>query len=62
MRTRHSKEAFATLREHIGESSSDDGPPVDRLRRVLRARISILDHRPDLGADYIALADVAWRG
>ena len=32
-------------------------PLLDRLRRVRRAGRSILDHRPDLGADYLALAD-----
>jgi len=58
MRTVHSREAFASLREHFG----------DRLfNTVIRASIayaesaeratSILDHRPDLGADYVALAD-----
>ena len=58
MRTVHSREAFASLREHFG----------DRLfETVIRASIayaesaeratSILDHRPDLGADYVALAD-----
>ena len=58
MRTRHSKESYATLREHIGEKL---------FRSTVRASIayaesselavSILDHRPDLAADYLALAD-----
>jgi chromosome partitioning protein len=58
MRTRHSREAYATLREHIGEKL---------FRTTVRQSIayaesselavSILDHRPDLGADYLALAD-----
>ena len=58
MRTVHSREAFASLREHFGDKVLDT---------VIRASIayaesaeratSILDHRPDLGADYVALAD-----
>ena len=58
MRTVHSREAFAKLREHFGDKLFDT---------VIRASIayaesaeratSILDHRPDLGADYVALAD-----
>src|ERR671931_522956 len=58
MRTVHSREAFASLREHFGEKL---------LKTVIRQSIayaesaeravSILDHRPDLGADYVLLAD-----
>jgi len=58
MRTVHSREAYASLREHFGERVLDT---------VIRASIayaesaergvSILDYRPDLGADYVALAD-----
>jgi chromosome partitioning protein len=58
MRTVHSREAHAQLKEHFGEKVFDT---------VIRASIayaesaergqSILDHRPDLGADYVALAD-----
>ncbi|MBV9006833.1 MAG: ParA family protein [Solirubrobacterales bacterium] len=57
MRTRHSREAFASLREHYGEKLLD---------RTIRASIayaesaeraaSILDYRPDLAADYIDVA------
>jgi chromosome partitioning protein len=57
MRTVHSREALASLRERFGEDVFDT---------VIRASIayaesaeratSILDHRPDLGADYVALA------
>ena len=57
MRTVHSREAFARLREHFGDKV---------FETVIRASIayaesaekgrSILDHRPDLGADYLALA------
>jgi chromosome partitioning protein len=58
MRTVHSREAYASLREHFGDKL---------FGTVIRASIayaesaeratSILDHRPDLGADYVALAD-----
>jgi chromosome partitioning protein len=57
MRTVHSREALASLKERFGEQV---------LGTVIRSSIayaesaeratSILDHRPDLGADYIALA------
>jgi chromosome partitioning protein len=57
MRTIHSKEALASLQERFGEQV---------FHTVVRASIayaesaeqarSILDHRPDLGADYLALA------
>jgi chromosome partitioning protein len=58
MRTVHSREALASLKERFGKRM---------FGTVVRASIayaesaeratSILDHRPDLGADYIALAD-----
>src|SRR3954464_5481387 len=58
MRTVHSREAYAQLTEHYGEKG---------FKTVIRSSIayaesaeraqSILDHRPDLGADYLALAD-----
>jgi chromosome partitioning protein len=58
MRTVHSREALASLRERFAEKVFDT---------VIRASIayaesaeratSILDHRPDLAADYVALAD-----
>jgi chromosome partitioning protein len=57
MRTVHSREALASLQERFGG---------DVFQTVIRASIayaesserarSILDHRPDLGADYTALA------
>jgi len=57
MRTVHSREALVSLRERFGD---------EVFATVIRASIayaesaeratSILDHRPDLGADYIALA------
>lgn len=58
MRTVHSREAFASLKESFGDRVFDT---------VIRSSIayaesaerglSILDHRPDLGADYLALAE-----
>jgi chromosome partitioning protein len=58
MRTVHSREALVSLKERFGKQVFDT---------VIRASIayaesaerasSILDHRPDLGADYLALAD-----
>jgi chromosome partitioning protein len=57
MRTVHSREALVSLKERFGE---------EIFQTVIRASIayaesaerarSILDHRPDLGADYLALA------
>jgi chromosome partitioning protein len=58
MRTVHSREAYASLREHFGDKL---------LGRTIRASIayaesaeravSILDHRPDLATDYLEVAD-----
>src|ERR671910_2960021 len=58
MRTVHSRAAFEQLKEHYGEKV---------FETVIRSSIayaesaekgvSILDHRPDLGTDYLALAD-----
>src|ERR1700684_4501840 len=58
MRTRHSREAFDSLRDHFGNKL---------IETTIRASIayaesaeratSILDYRPDLGADYLNVAD-----
>jgi len=58
MRTRHSRDAFETLREHVGRKLLDTTirQSIAYAEASERA-ISILDHRPDLGADYLALAD-----
>ena len=58
MRTVHSRDAYAQLAEHFGDKV---------FKTVIRSSIayaesaekaaSILDHRPDLGTDYLALAD-----
>jgi chromosome partitioning protein len=58
MRTRHSREAYETLRKHVGRKLLDTTvrQSIAYAEAAERA-VSILDHRPDLGADYLALAD-----
>jgi len=58
MRTRHSREAYESLHEHIGEKlfASTVRQSIAYAESAELA-VSILDHRPDLGADYLALAD-----
>jgi chromosome partitioning protein len=58
MRTRHSRDAYDSLREHVGRKllSSTIRQSIAYAEAAERA-VSILDHRPDLGADYLALAD-----
>jgi len=58
MRTRHSRDAFASLQEHVGRKlfASSIRASIAYAEAAERA-VSILDHRPDLGADYLALAD-----
>ncbi|MFP5364822.1 MAG: ParA family protein [Thermoleophilia bacterium] len=58
MRTRHSRDAYASLREHVGRKlfATTIRQSIAYAEAAERA-MSILDHRPDLGADYLALAD-----
>jgi chromosome partitioning protein len=58
MRTVHSREALASLKERFGDQVFDTvvRASIAYAESAERAR-SILDHRPDLGADYLALAD-----
>jgi chromosome partitioning protein len=58
MRTVHSREALVSLREHLGDRvlTTVVRSSIAYAESAERA-ISILDHRPDLGADYIALAE-----
>jgi chromosome partitioning protein len=58
IRTVHSREALASLQERFGEAVFQTviRSSIAYAESAERAR-SILDHRPDLGADYIALAD-----
>jgi len=57
MRTVHSREALASLKERFGDQVFDAviRTSIAYAESAERAR-SILDHRPDLGADYLALA------
>jgi chromosome partitioning protein len=56
MRTVHSREAKASLQERFGEKVFETAirGSIAYAESAERAR-SIVDHRPDLGADYIAL-------
>ena len=58
MRTRHSREAFDSLREHFGEKLFDTTirASIAYAESAERA-VSILDYRPDLGSDYLNAAD-----
>jgi chromosome partitioning protein len=58
MRTRHSREAFDTLREHFGEKLLDQTirASIAYAESAERA-LSILDYRPDLAVDYLNVAD-----
>jgi chromosome partitioning protein len=58
MRTRHSRDAFTSLQEHVGRKlfQTSIRQSIAYAEASERA-VSILDHRPDLGADYLALAD-----
>ena len=58
MRTVHSREAKASLQERFGEKVFETviRSSIAYAESAERAA-SILDHRPDLGADYVALAD-----
>ena len=58
MRTIHSREAHDTLTEHFGDRvfGTTIRASIAYAESAERA-VSILDHRPDLGADYLALAD-----
>jgi len=57
MRTVHSREALASLKERFGEQVFDTviRASIAYAESAERAR-SILDYRPDLGVDYVALA------
>src|ERR1019366_553115 len=58
MRTRHSREAFDSLREHFGQKLFDTTIRASiAYAESAEPAVSILDYRPDLGADYLAVAD-----
>jgi chromosome partitioning protein len=58
MRTVHSREALGSLRERFGDEVFDTvvRSSIAYAESAERA-VSILDYRPDLGEDYVALAD-----
>jgi chromosome partitioning protein len=58
MRTVHSREAKVSLKERFGEKVFETAVrgSIAYAESSERA-VSILDHRPDLGADYVAVAD-----
>ncbi|HEY3970992.1 MAG TPA: AAA family ATPase [Solirubrobacteraceae bacterium] len=58
MRTVHSREAKVSLQERFGEKvfQTPVRSSIAYAESAERA-VSILDHRPDLGADYLAVAD-----
>ncbi len=58
MRTRHSREAFDSLRKHFGEKLLDTTirASIAYAESAERA-VSILDYRPDLATDYFNVAD-----
>src|SRR3954464_4889936 len=58
MRTVHSREAYVQLKEHFGDKVFETvvRASIAYAESAERAK-SILDHRPDLGADYLGLAD-----
>jgi chromosome partitioning protein len=57
MRTVHSRDAYAQLKEHFGEKvfATVIRSSIAYAESAEKA-VSILDYRPDLGADYLALA------
>src|SRR5438445_6034561 len=58
MRTVHSREALVSLKERFGEQvfATVVRSSIAYAESAERA-VSILDHRPDLGEDYVVLAD-----
>src|SRR5437588_4373504 len=58
MRTRHSREAFESLRQHFGEKLLDTTirASIAYAESAERA-VSILDYRPDLATDYLAVTE-----
>ncbi len=62
MRTRHSREAFDSLRQHFGEKLFDTTirSSIAYAESAERA-VSILDYRPDLAVDYLNVADEVLR-
>jgi len=58
LRTIHSREALTQLRERFGEAVFDSVVRQSiRYAESAERGVSILDYRPELGADYLALAE-----
>ena len=58
MRTRHSRDAYASLqRARRAQALQTTIRPSIAYAEAAERAVSILDHRPDLGADYLALTD-----
>ena len=58
MRTVHSRETYAALKQEYGDKVFDTTIRASIAYAESAERgVSILDYRPDLGADYLALAD-----
>jgi chromosome partitioning protein len=58
MRTVHSREAYESLREHVkGKLFETTIRQSIAYAESAERAVSILDHRPDLGSDYLRLAD-----
>ena len=62
MRTRHSREAFESLRQHFGQKLFETTirSSIAYAESAERAQ-SILDYRPDLAADYVDVGDEVLR-
>ncbi|HEY2635894.1 MAG TPA: ParA family protein, partial [Solirubrobacteraceae bacterium] len=62
MRTVHSREAYSSLREHFADKLFEPTvrASIAYAESAERA-VSILDHRPDLGVDYLRVAEEALR-
>jgi chromosome partitioning protein len=62
MRTVHSRDALAQLKERFGERVFDTTVRSSiRYAESAERGVSILDYRPELGADYLALAEEVLR-
>src|ERR687887_2499357 len=58
LRTIHSREALQSLRDRFGDKVFDSAIRASiRYAESAERGISILDYRPELGADYLALAE-----
>jgi chromosome partitioning protein len=58
MRTVHSRDAYTTLKAEFGDKLFDQTIRSSIAYAESAERgVSILDHRPDLGEDYVQLAD-----